>query len=235
MGSGHLVYAFYSQTQIPKIFYKLMKRLLLMVFVYTASYAKAQLNSIPEDISFGFYGRAETNFYRYYANEQLGDFFTDRVNNAYSAGLSLHSSLTHLFNANISMGFGEVNYRPDIRTGNSTLYQASLRLWTLNAVGELKFNDKPRSNMGVWFGFQGIFKESGSEIFSGAVIQERQWPQTRYMPQFGISFQYKPRKIPIHFKMEAGMRLNSTNRTGYDYGLSQVFGGLHMLYRVKSW
>jgi len=88
------------------------------------------MSPIPEDISIGVYGRGETNFYRYYANEELGSFFTDRVNNAYSAGLSLHSSLTYLFNTNISVGFGEVNFRPDIRSGNSTLYQASLRLWT---------------------------------------------------------------------------------------------------------
>jgi hypothetical protein len=212
-----------------------MKRIWLITALLFALHAKAQMNPIPEDVSIGVYGRGETNFYRYYDNQELGSYFSDRINNAYSAGLSLHSSLTYLFNTNISVGFGEVNYRPDIRSGNSTLYQASLRLWTVNAVGELKFNDRPRFNPGFWFGFQGIFKESGTEVFSGAVVQERQWPQTRYMPQFGLSFHYKPRKFRIHFKAEAGMRLNSTNRTGYDYGLSQVFGGLHMLYRVKSW
>jgi len=212
-----------------------MKRFWFFAAVLTLMQAKAEMNPIPEDISFGLYGRAETNFYRYYANEELGSFFSDRINNAYSAGLSMHSSLSYLFNTNISVGFGEVNFRPDIRSGNSTLHQASLRMWTVNAIGELKFNNKPRFNPGVWFGFQGIFKESSTEIFSGAVVPERQWPKTRCMPQFGLSFHYKPRKIPIHFKLEGGMRLNSTNRTGYDYGLSQVFGGLHMLYRVKSW
>ncbi len=212
-----------------------MKKSGLIISLLLTFQAKAQMNPIPENISIGVYGRAETNFYRYYDNQELGSYFSDRINNAYSAGLSLHSSLTYLFNTNISVGFGEVNYRPDIRSGNSTLYQASLRLWTVNAIGELKFNDKPRFNPGIWFGFQGIFKESGTEVFSGAVVQERQWPQTRYMPKFGLSFHYKPRKIPVHFKLEGGMRLNSSNRTGYDYGLSQVFGGLHMLYRVKSW
>ncbi len=212
-----------------------MNKIWLITILLWASHAGAQMNPVPEDISIGVYGRGETNFYRYYDNQELGSYFSDRINNAYSAGLSLHSSLTYLFNTNISVGFGEVNFRPDIRSGNSTLYQASLRLWTVNAIGELKFNDKPRFNPGIWFGFQGIFKESGTEIFSGAVVQERQWPKTRYMPQFGVSFHYKPRKIRMHFKAEAGMRLNSTNRTGYDYGLSQVFLGLHMLYRVKSW
>ena len=212
-----------------------MKKLLVTIVFLLGLHAKAQMQTIPENISIGVYGRGESNFFRYYGGQELGSFFTDRINNAYSAGLSLHSSLSYLFNANISMGFGEVNYRPDIRTGNSTLYQASLRLWTVNSLGELKFNDKPRFNPGVWFGIQGVFKESATEVFSGTKIAERQWPQARYMPQFGLSFHYKPRKIPIHFKLEGGMRLNSTNRTGYDYGLSQVFGGLHMLYRVKSW
>lgn len=212
-----------------------MKILLLIGSLFIAGTACAQMNSIPENISVGIYGRGETNFYRYYANQELGNFFTDRVNNAYSAGLSVQSSLSHLFNANVSMGFGEVNYRPDIRTGNSILYQASLRLWTVNAVGELKFNNKPRFNPAIWFGFQGIFKEGGTEVFSGSTVAERQWPQSRYMPQFGLSFHYTPLKIPVHLKAEAGIRLNSNNRTGYDYGLSQVFGGLHIFYRVKSW
>jgi hypothetical protein len=212
-----------------------MKQILLLLTLLIAMRAEAQINSIPEDISVGIYGRGETNFYRYYANEELGNYYSDRINNAYSAGLSVQSSLSHLFNANISMGFGEVNYRPDIRSGNSILYQANLRLWTVNAVGELKFNDKPRFNPAIWFGLQGIFKESGSEVFSNGIISERQWPQSRYMPQFGLSFHYTPLKIPIHLKAEAGLRLNSTNRTGYDYGLSQAFGGLHIFYRVKSW
>lgn len=212
-----------------------MKRLVILSCSMFALFAKAQIHSIPEDISVGVYGRSETNFYRYYGNQELGSYFSDRISNAYSAGLSVQSSLTYLFNANISMGLGEVKYRPDIRSGNSTLYEASLRLWTVNAIGELKFNDKPRFNPAVWFGLQGIFKEGGNEVFSNGIVPERQWPQSRYMPQFGISFHYTPVKLPIHVKAEAGMRLNSTNRTGYDYGLSQVFGGLHIFYRVKSW
>jgi hypothetical protein len=212
-----------------------LKSILVCLFGLGNGLLMAQMNTIPENISIGLYGRGETNFYRYYGGEELGAYFSDRVNNSYSAGLSVHSSISYLFNGNVSMGFSEVNYKPDIRSGNSVLYQSSLRLWNLNAVGELKFNDRPRFNPAVWFGFQGLFKESSNEIFSNGIVSERQWPQTRWMPQFGLSFHYKPRKIRLHIKAEAGLRLNSTNRTGYDYGLSQAFGGLHLLYRVKSW
>ena len=202
------------------------------IFLLTATCGMGQ---IPENISIGVYGRGESNMYRYYGGKALGNYITTRVHNSYSAGLSVHASVNYLFNANISFGFSEANYRPDIISQNSQLYMASIRMWHLNTVGELKFNDKPKFNPTLIFGFQSMFKESANEKFSAAVVEETLWPKVRIMPQLGLGFQYMPRKTRFNFRGEAGLRLNSNNRTGYDYGLSQAFAGLHILYRVKSW
>lgn len=210
----------------------ILRSLTILCLMLGPLYSGAQ---VPESISAGIYGRGESNLYRYYADQQLGNFYSRRASSAYSAGIAVQSSVTYLFNAMASFGFSEVTFRPDIRSGNSTLYQASLRLWHLNMAGELKFNEQGTFNPAFWFGFQGIFRQSATEIFSGSRVPERTWPKNRMMPQFGVAFYYKPRKNSIHFRAEAGMRLNSNNRTGYDYGLSQVFAGLSILYRVKSW
>lgn len=209
-----------------------LRYLMTLCILLCPLYAGAQ---VPETISAGIYGRGESNLYRYYSGQQLGDFFSRRASNAYSAGIAVQSSVTYLFNAMASFGFSEVTFRPDIRSGSSTLYQASLRLWHLNMAGELKFNDQGTFNPAFWFGLQGIFRQSATEIFSAGRVSERTWPKNRMMPQFGVAFYYKPRKSRFNFRAEAGMRLNSNNRTGYDYGLSQAFAGLSILYRVKSW
>lgn len=206
-----------------------------LIGIMTLAWCADLRAQVPENISAGIYGRGESNLYRYYAGQQLGDFFTRRASNAYSAGAAVHSSVNHLFNAMAAFGFSEVTFRPDIRSGSSTLYQASLRLWHLNLSGELKFNERGTFNPAFWMGLQGIFRESATEIFSGNRVAERTWPKSRLMPQFGLAFYYKPSRSKFHFRAETGMRLNSANRTGYDYGLSQVFAGLSVLYRVKSW
>jgi len=210
-----------------------MKKALL--FIVSLQFLLCTTAQIPENINIGVYGRGESNMYRYYGGQALGNFYTTRVHNSYSAGMSLHASVNYLFNAGISFGFSEANYRPDILTQNSQLYMASIRMWHLNTVGELKFNDKPIFNPTLIFGFQAMFKESANEKFSAGVVEESLWPRTRLMPQLGIGFQYTPRKTRLNIRAEAGLRLNSSNRTGYDYGLSQAFAGLHLMYRVKSW
>lgn len=207
----------------------------LSIAVLLACSAVQVSSQIPENISLGLYGRGETNFYRYYAGKELGSFFSTRVNNAYSAGISAHSSINYLFNAGASFGFSEVSYRPDIRTGSSTLYQASIRFLHLNMTGELKFNEQGTFNPTFWMGMQGMFRQEATELFSAGRVEERLWPKNRWMPQFGLGFHYRPGKHRWHARAELGMRLNSNNRTGYDWGLSQVFAGLHLLYRVKSW
>jgi hypothetical protein len=210
-----------------------MKRFLICLCFAAA--ACPLFSQTPENINIGIYGRGESNLYRYYGGTALGNFYTKRVNNSYSTGLSLHASVNYLFNAAISFGFSEANYRPDILAQNSQLYMASIRMWHLNMAGELKFNDKPLFNPTLILGFQAMFKESSNEKFSAGVVEELLWPRTRMMPQIGIGFQYTPRKTRLNLRAEAGLRLNSINRTGYDYGLNQAFAGLHLMYRVKSW
>ena len=213
---------------------KFLRPLTLLLLTFLSVDTKAQFYS-PENLSFGIYGRGESNLYRYYSGKELGSFFTTRVYNSYSAGISSHLSVNHLFNVNASFGFSEVTFKPEIRTGNSILFQSSLRLWHLNYCGELKLSSNEKFTPATFLGFQSMFKESATEIFSNGTIQERAWPKSRTMLQWGISFQIKPWKNKLQVRTEAGIRLNASNKVGYDQNLSQGFVGLQILYRVKSW
>lgn len=214
-----------------------MNKFLTALFLTTALFpvlSTAQFYS-PESLSAGIYGRGETNLYRYYSGKELGSFYTNRVQNSYSAGLATHLSINHLFNANVSFGFSEVTFKPDIRTGNSILYQSSLRLWNLNYSGELKLSSNEKFTPVTFLGFQSMFIESATEIFSAGIVEERKWPRNRTMLQWGIGMLATPFKKPVMFRVEAGLRLNATNKTGYEQKLSQLFAGLQIQYRLKSW
>ncbi|MBL7811605.1 MAG: hypothetical protein JNL57_05235 [Bacteroidetes bacterium] len=189
---------------------------------------------VPENLYFGVYGRQENNLYRYYSGNTLGTYYTTRTSQGYSAGLAIHSSINYLFNACLGFGLSEAHYSPALSKGNSQLYQASLRLWHLNLQGELKLGQEEKHQPVFQAGGQWIFKESGREIFSNGDIEEFKWPQTRFMPQLGVGWNFVLKNKWV-VKPNLGIRINTKNKVGYDYSANQIFFGCTAVYRVKSW
>jgi hypothetical protein len=188
----------------------------------------------PENIKFGLYGRTEQNIYRYYNGLSRGNFSTQRVSNGYSAGVLIHSSINYLFNAGMSFGLSEASYAPNIKyDNNNILWNLSLRLWQFNAWGELKLGQDENQGVRFLLGGEWMYKEYKKENWSLGVEGNTTWPQLRFMPRVGLSYEY-PLKKKWVITPNTGVRIAFNNRLGYDYGLSQFWAGLNIAYKVYN-
>lgn len=187
-----------------------------------------------EDIKFGLYGRTEQNIYRYYNGLTKGNFHTQRVTNGYSAGFILHASVNYLFNAGMSLGLAEASYAPNMTFDKNTLWSVNLRLWQYDFWGELKFGQRADRGGRFLLGGEFMMKDYKREIWSLGKEGYPSWPQTRFMPRIGVSYEYTLKKKWL-IEPNAGMRLAFYNQVGYDYTLNQFFAGINLAYKLKSW
>ena len=194
------------------------------------SVANAQL----ENFSMGVYGRAEGNAYRRYNTTGLGSYYTTRVSTGYSSGVCMIASVNYLFNAGLNFGLAEAQYHPNIAKDGSSLWTAQLRLWHFDVWGELKLSDNEKRRPLFMLGGQFMFLEHSREIFSQQRIDAYSWPQSRFMPKLGLGYYWALGK-KFHITAYAGLRVALHNSVGYDYILNQVYGGINIAYRLKSW
>lgn len=213
---------------------QLMKSVSLILL--TGFYAVSCKAQVPLNVSLGIYARSEQNIYRYYNGLGEGNFFTQRVSNGYSAGAMLHSSINYLFNAGASLGISETSYSPNINFSDNTLWKVQLRLWQINFWGELKLGTDEEKGVRLTAGGEWMIPDYRREIWSNGInstSEERAWPQTRFMPRIGLSYELPYKKWV--FMPNTGLRLAFNNRMGYDYVLNQFYAGLSVGYKIYNW
>lgn len=204
---------------------------LIVAFLCSSYFAAPVFSGIPENIRFGLYGRSEQNIYRYYNGLSLGNFYTQRVSNGYSAGVMVHSSINYLFNAGISLGMSESSYSPNIKLSTNTLWKVQLRTWQFNAWGELKMGKNERKGLRLMAGLESLYVDYKREIWASENRNDESWPRSRVLPRIGLSYEY-PFKKRFVLTPNAGLRLALSNRTGYDYIFNQFWAGAGISYRI---
>ncbi len=184
-------------------------------------------------VSLGPAGSAEFNNYRIYYGKSLGDDYTTSNTVGWSAGIQSRFELNYLLHLQAGFFQGEANYRPYIQTARGLLEKTLVKTFTLPVGIGLNLAGTKTVHPFVQAGFANIWRTAQVEYFQDREVRggdDRSWPAFSMMPYVRIGLG-KDLGTKCTLQAEGSVRMDGSNKPGFNTFASQVGFGLALRYR----
>lgn len=184
----------------------------------------------------GLAGSADFNNYRIYYGKALGNDYTTSNTVGWSAGIQTRFELNYLLHLQAGFFQGEANYRPYIQTSRGLLQSTLVRQYTLPVGLGLNLAGENGVHPFVQAGFVNIWRSAQVEYFADREVRggdDRSWPSFAMMPyvRLGLAKQLGEKFI---LQAEGTIRLDGSNKTGFNTFASQYGFGLSLRYKLST-
>lgn len=184
-------------------------------------------------VSVGLAGSADFNNYRVYYGKSLGYDYTSSNTVGWSAGVQTRFELNYLLHLQTGFFQGEANYRPYIQTSRGLLQTTLVRQYSLPLGLGLNLAGTKGLQPFVQGGFVNIWRSSQVEYFEDREVRggdDRSWPSFAMMPYIRLGL-VKNLGEKFILQAEGTLRMDGSNKTGFNTFASQYAFGLALRYK----